>query len=141
MIVINGQEVMQWGDVEGGVRTEIGYSRKECDRLWMLVTFPGYEAWLEGYRTASLAWPNGDPKPFWLCDGLDDSTLIFLGHREAISFLYTARQLPWSREALLLNVGDYWRVGDVPPRKPKYAESRKTLDKIAQRAWAAGERV
>ncbi len=107
-----------WEEIEPHLQTDMGYSRAGSDRYWLLVhDEPGPDGGLV-IKTA-----RG-----YLHGGLDDGTLAYHGLAEAKTAA-THHELP-------LNLGDYWRIGGVPPRSPKFATSRRTLEYLGLPAGA-----
>ena len=101
--------VMYFGDIEGGLRTEMGYSRKLCDGRWMIVRAFGLEVDALMEREFGFAW-GGD---------MDDKTLIFMNIEEAEQFIEDMD----INDAHVFGLGDWWRVGSYPPQPVKYATS------------------
>ena len=101
---------MKWLDIEGGVQTEMGYSRKLCDGKWMLVRAFGLDVHALSER---------NEYGFIWCEDMDDETLIFMSIEEAEQFIEDMD----INDAHVFGLGDWWRVGSCPPQPVKYATS------------------
>lgn len=107
--------VSRWKKIadDPAYHNSIGYSFKRCERWWLVVRVNGrhIETWCGSY---------------WLVGSLDDDTIVY-DYR-------SARKVANDLDSLILNLSDYWRLGDVVHRKLQHPSSHVVARQLE---WSA----